>query len=134
MSFTRGKLTVLYTLNNLQVGNEFKYPCVIFSSGLKWNSYIQLITEKANRRLRLMVRVVKNAPQSTSEVMYVTFVRPILEYASVIWDASASRYINTTEKVQTDPARSVSSCYGFVENVTEMKATLWWDLLVLGER
>ena len=40
--------------------------------------------------------------------MYVTFVRPILEYASVVWDGCSSAEIEKLEKVQLHAARIVT--------------------------
>lgn len=40
--------------------------------------------------------------------MYITFVRPILEYASVVWDGCSQYDIDKLEKVQLYAARIIT--------------------------
>lgn len=40
--------------------------------------------------------------------MYITFVRPILEYASVVWDGCSQYDIDKLGKVQLNTARIVT--------------------------
>ena len=42
------------------------------------------------------------------EKIYMSFIRPILEYADVIWDSQNQSLINKLENVQLDPARIVT--------------------------
>lgn len=41
------------------------------------------------------------------EKLYMSFIRPILEYADVIWDTDNQTIIEKLEKVQLDAARIV---------------------------
>ena len=45
----------------------------------------------------------------TLEIIYFTFIRPILEYACVTFDNCTQYELNDTEKVQLNAARIVSS-------------------------
>ena len=40
--------------------------------------------------------------------IYISFIRPILEYADVIWDSQSQSLINKLENVQLDAARIVT--------------------------
>ena len=42
------------------------------------------------------------------EKIYMSFIRPILEYADVIWDSQNQSLINKLENVQLDAARIVT--------------------------
>ena len=40
--------------------------------------------------------------------MYFTFIRPILEYADVVWDNCTQQQMNDLEKIQIEAGRIVS--------------------------
>ena len=42
------------------------------------------------------------------EKIYMSFIRPILDYADVIWDSQNQSLINKLENVQVDAARIVT--------------------------
>jgi len=46
--------------------------------------------------------------RKTLEKIYLTFIRPILEYADVVWDNKTLFLINTIEHVQIEAARIVT--------------------------
>ena len=56
------------------------------SKDLKWNTQVSNICTKANRTLGFLRRNLSSCPQDIKEVAYKGLVRPILEYASPVWD------------------------------------------------
>ena len=58
-----------------------------FPVNLKFDEHVDSIVKKANRQLGIMARVFKARNVETIIPLYKTFVRPILEYNSVIWSA-----------------------------------------------
>ena len=42
------------------------------------------------------------------EIIYTSFIRPILEYAGVVWDNCTQYEINAVEKIQIEGARIVT--------------------------
>jgi hypothetical protein len=44
----------------------------------------------------------------TLETIYITFIRPLLEYADVVWDTKTQILINKLENVQVDAAKIVT--------------------------
>ena len=66
---------------------NYKLLGVILSSNLKWNSHIENITKKANKRL-FSLRILKGrsgaSPRSLIRV-YLSIIRPLLEYAVPVW-------------------------------------------------
>jgi hypothetical protein len=51
-----------------------------------WNHHINNITNKANASLRFIKRNVKTNSIKTKELAYKAYVRPKVEYCSVVWD------------------------------------------------
>ena len=46
--------------------------------------------------------------RETLEVIYTSFIRPLLEYASVVWDGCAQSDYDSLEKIQLAAARIVT--------------------------
>ena len=42
------------------------------------------------------------------EIIYISFIRPLLEYANVVWDNCTRYEISAIEKVQLEAARTVT--------------------------
>ena len=62
-------------------------------------TYIHNITNKANASLRFIKRNVKTNSIKTKELAYKTYVRPKVEYCSVVWDPWQKQHCqNFTEK------------------------------------
>jgi hypothetical protein len=45
--------------------------------------------------------------RKTLETIYITFIRPLLEYVDVVWDTKTQILINKLENVQVEAARIV---------------------------
>jgi hypothetical protein len=45
--------------------------------------------------------------RKTLETIYITFIRPLLEYADFVWDTKTQILINKLENVQVEAARIV---------------------------
>ena len=72
------------------------------------HTHIDLITEKAYRRLNILRRFKFILDSKTLETIYLTYIRPLLEYADVIWDNNITYLVDKIEKVQMEAARIVT--------------------------
>ena len=70
----------------LETIDSSKYLRVTLSSDLSFNQYIDISIKKASDRLRFIKRNLYSASKDTKSVAYFALVRPIVEYASIIWD------------------------------------------------
>ena len=46
--------------------------------------------------------------RKTLETIYLTYIKPLLEYADVIWDNNKTNLVDKIEKVQMETARIVT--------------------------
>ena len=81
-----------------------KHLGIIFSHDLSWSTYIESVTAKAYKKLRLKLKVSRK----TLSVLYTTFKRPHLEYASEVWSGCSNRDSEKLEKLQLAAARIVN--------------------------
>ena len=120
-----------YTLNGhtLSSVNSTKYLGVTLSSDLRWNLHIENITSKANKTLSFVRRNLKISSPKIKAQAYFSLVRPLLEYASPVWDPYTQENINKIEMVQRRAARYATNNYDRTSSVTEMIDTLNWRTL-----
>ena len=132
ISKTRNNLdTTEYHLHNerLETVTSAKYLGVTLQSDMKFDQHIDIICNKANRMLGLLRRNLRSAPKNTKELGYKALVRPILEYASSVWDPYEEKDIQKIEKVQRRAARFVLNQYKQTDSVTAMLKDLGWQTL-----
>ena len=124
-------LNTTYTIHGelLETVDSTKYLGVHLQNNLSWNTHVKEITRKANRTCSFLYRNLKKCPKETKELAYRSLVRPILEYASPVWDPHTQCNINDIESVQRRAARFVSNDYCRTNSVTSMIQALNWPTL-----
>ena len=115
------------TLNKV---HKSKYLGVSIDRKLNWNSHIDMISKKANSVRAFLQRNTKMCPRNIKDRCYTTYVRPIVEYASSVWDPCTSKYINKLEAVQRRAARYVFSDFRRESSPTSMMQQLGWPTLL----
>ena len=102
------KLSFSYKMNNQVVEGirSTKYLGLIISDNLHWT--INNISGAANRMLGFLWRNLIQSHRNIKEKVYISFVRPKLEYCSIIWDPYYQKDIRKLEIVQNRAARFVT--------------------------
>ena len=84
-----------------QVDNT-KILGLVLSNDLTWNNHVDFMVKKANKRLFLLT-LLKRAEVQLEDMItiYTSIIRPVLEYACVVWHSSLPEYLhNDIEGVQ----------------------------------
>ena len=68
-----------------------KYLEVLLNKKLSWKPQVGAICKKANKTREFLQRNLKGCPRDVKFQCYNTYVRPIVEYASVVWGPSWRR-------------------------------------------
>ena len=107
MTFGRSQRHYSYTMTNvdgvpfpLQRCHEEQDLGVLFTPNLKFSEHISKITRKANGVVGIIKRSISCLDKTMFHTLYVSLVRPHLEYASQIWNPHLIRDIQALEKVQ----------------------------------
>jgi len=69
---------------------------------MRWNKHIDKISNKAKKRLSAMIPLKLRLRRKSLEIMYQAFVKPIIDYCSVIWGGSYDSDITKLEQIQVD--------------------------------
>lgn len=131
VSTKRAPLEHAYQLNGhiLAHVKSAKYLGVTIANNLQWNNHIANICTKANQTLGFLRRNINLESVKIKERAYLTLVRPLLEYASVIWDPHTQTNTKKIEMVQRRAARYVTSRTRNRSSVTDMLNGLKWRSL-----
>ena len=113
ITFTRKRIRPLHPplYMNHQAINEVsshKHLGLIFSNDCNWHEHIEYIKTKAWFRINIMRRLKFKLDRKSLEIIYMSFIRPLLEYASVVWDNCAEYESEELEKIQNEAARIVT--------------------------
>jgi hypothetical protein len=84
-----------------------KHLGITFSKDLSWGKHIEEITDKASRRLGILRTLKYKLDRLSLERVYFGFIRPLMEYADVVWD-SPLEILAPLENIQRNAARIVT--------------------------
>ena len=89
MVFSRRDRTLYFSFKfedaSLRDVELHKHLGVIFSNDCKWTKHIDKLIEKSSKQLNVLRKLKSKFKRNYLEKNYLTFIRPILEYASEVW-------------------------------------------------
>ena len=96
--------------NNVELDyvDTHKHLGVTLSDDGTWHAHISNIASSASKVLGTMKLLKFKLKRTTLCQMYISYLRPILEYASIIWDNCTEYEKELLEKLQYDAARAVT--------------------------
>ena len=112
----------------LELKHQHTYLGLIVNETMQWSPHINNLAVKASKVLNFIKRNLSNCSSETKASAYLSLVRPIMEYASCVWDPHEFVNIQALEKVQR-AVRWAFSDYGRHSSVTRMLTQLGWPTL-----
>ena len=86
--------------NVLPAVSKVKDLGITFDSILSATSHVRFVVVIANQRVNLLLRSFLTRNRSVLVKAYIAYVRPILEYGSVVWSPYKTGDISCIEQVQ----------------------------------
>lgn len=105
-----------------------KHLGVQLSCDLKWSHHIDYILSKAYCRLNIMRKLKFTLDRNSLETIYISFIRPILEYADILFDNCTIQEGLELERVQYEAARIVSGTTKLV-SIDKLMTEVQWESL-----
>ena len=112
----------------LQDTNNHKHLGITLRSDLRWSDHISDITNKASKLVGIMKSLKYILDRPILETIYISFVRPILEYASPVWSGCTESDQDKLEYVQLEAARVVTSAMHGTSNAKLYEELGWHKL------
>ena len=85
-----------------------KHLGLLIRSDLSWSTHINFIVNKAKRLTGIMKLLQYKLSRRSLEIIYFSYVRPILEYGDVVWGGCTETEAGLLESVQLAAARAVT--------------------------
>ena len=82
---------------------------------MKWKCHIDSILTSASRMIGIMRKLKYVFSRRSLNQIYISYVRPVLEYSCVVWDGCTAEQQNSLERLQNEAARIVT---GLTKSVT----------------
>ncbi len=93
----------------LKIVDKAKYLGVTISKNLSWKPHVAIITSKANATRIFLQRNLSMTDSETRLACYKTYIRPLVEYASSVWDTPGIETL--TSKVEAVQRKSLRWIY-----------------------
>ena len=81
---------------------------VTINDTLTWSDHVQAVISKAARRIGLLRRYRKRLPPLSIRHVYCSSIRPVLEYASIVWSGLSTIAARNLESLQRKAARLIT--------------------------
>ena len=98
------------------------------SSNNKWNKHVELIIKSASKQVSYLRKAKYQFSKEILSKLYCTYIRPLLEYASEVWDGCTQTDAYRLEQVQLIAARIVTGLPVFA-SLNSIYAETGWKTL-----
>ena len=97
-------------MNNIPITEvpDHRHLGITFSNGCIWNIHIVKITNTAWQRINILRAFKFKLDRKSLERMYISFIRPILEYSGAIWDNCSNEDTKLLEALQIEAMRIIT--------------------------
>ena len=107
---------------------QHKHLGLIIKSDLTWSTHVNYIVSKAKKLTGVMKMLQYKLSRRSLELIYFTYVRPILEYGDVVWGGCTESDAKLLEGVQLAAARAVTGAISRTSH-DELYSETGWELL-----
>ena len=94
--------------NMINTVKEHKHLGLTFQSNGKWTEHINSLIKSASKLIGMLRKIKYLLKRDSLSTLYISFIRPILEYGSEVWDGCSLIDSERLEKVQLEAARIVT--------------------------
>ena len=108
--------------------NSHKHLGIYLSNDCTWHNHIEYIKEKAWKRLNTMRRLKLVLDRKSLEIVYISFIRPTLEYGDTLWDNCTLYEKRELDKIQNEAARIVTGTTALV-SLQSLYDEVGWESL-----
>ena len=97
-------------MNNIPIEEvrSFKYLGLTFTQNLRWNNHVDTVVTKARKKISAMMPLKFKISRNSLEIMYKSFVVPVLEYGIIVWGGTYDTDIIKLEKIHVDAMRLIT--------------------------
>ena len=115
--FKKSVPNIIIEGNPVEVVDHAKLLGVILSDDLTWNMHVDSIVKKAAKRVYMLYQLKRaGISQSDLVTVYLSVVRPVLEYACPVWHTNLPKYLSDDiEMIQKRAFKSIFPDKGYAD-------------------
>ena len=123
-----GESELIFESTKIRIVDQHKHLGLTLSSSAQWNDHINDSLETASKVIHIMRRLQFTLTCAALNQIYLSYVRPILEYASIVWDGCSKTSSDSFEKLQNEAARIVTGLTRSV-SLEKLNKECGWETL-----
>ena len=93
-----GEPELIFENTKIRIVDQHKHLGLTLSSSAQWNDHINNNLETASKVIHIMRRLQVTLTRAALNQIDLSYVRPILEYASIVWDGCSKTSSDSIEK------------------------------------
>ena len=94
-----------------------------------WHEHIGYITSKTWQRVNIMRKLKFLLDRESLQIIYTSFIRPILEYSNIVWDNITQYEVIALQKIQNEAVRIVTGATKLVSIIDILNREIGWESL-----
>ena len=100
--------SLVFNNTNVTFVSHHKHLGLTLSNDGKWHEHISNIISSSSKVLGMMRKIKFTVNRKALNQIYISFLRPILEYGSSVWDSCTNYEKDNLDKIQNEAARIVT--------------------------
>ena len=92
----------------LSTSTHHKHLGIILQNNCKWDEHITNLITRCRTHINCLCSYKYRLNRKSLEIMYKSYILPILDYADVIWDNCTERQADTLEQIQIDALKVIT--------------------------
>ena len=92
----------------IEEANSHAHLDLTLQNNMSWNTYVVEIYDKASKRLNMLKLFKFHLDRSTLRCLYKSLIRPLMEYADIVWDNCTPGSSDLLESVQYNAAKIIT--------------------------
>ena len=103
-----GEPELYFENSRINIVDQHEYLGITLRSSGLWNDHINNTLNAASKIIYIMRRLQFTLTRATLNQIYLSYVRPILEYSSIVWAGCSVSCSDSIDKLQNEAARIVT--------------------------
>lgn len=108
---------------------EHKHLGITLNSDCKWTSHIANICASVSKKLSILRKLKYILDRNSLSKIYITFIRPVMEYGCELWNGCGVELADKLEKLQLEAARVVTGLPSYASRQSLYIETGWEKLI-----
>ncbi len=125
---------LVFSNSHINTVTEHKHLGLTISKSGVWHVHIDSIVKKSWQKINILKGLKFRIDRLALEKMYLSFIRPLLEYSSIVWDNCTNGDKEKLESVQIEAARIVTGATKLCKIENLYIETGWETLQVRRDR